>query len=200
MAQGKTFKVYVGAEEIPCPQQKSEVIQLISNMPNEVKAVARIELVGNVNGEAQDITESFESVINSYKYPNQHTCKNCGSIYGTKRKDSAGYCSRSCRDEFLKREQWLRKRPKCPICGKDLEQFQRVYCSSECSRLGALEYSKKYRADKKGETYSPKNKKPKKTLAEIQKEALERGMTVGQYMALEQVNEMRRKGFWGNEA
>lgn len=123
-------------------------------------------------------------------------CPICGKTFHPKR-ESAIYCSWECFCET--RPVTVKEKPEfkiCKWCGKEFKpiHYGCVYCSDECRRLHHLaDVKQHYRENKKASTEEKKTArqmvtgkrdpvKPKKTIAQVVREARERGMSYGQYM------------------
>lgn len=130
-------------------------------------------------------------------------CPECGREFETDL-ISKVYCSRTCAKR-AKKEKWRREHPikvkVCEICGKEFEPANNnsKYCCYDCKIKGR----EKWRAENKDRirqlshkragkyydgTYKSVEMKepqkmppPKKSLAEMAREAREHGMTYGQY-------------------
>lgn len=58
-------------------------------------------------------------------------CKNCGKEfydYASNRKQEYGFCSRKCSAIYNS----SKPKPKCKVCGKEVNQHRNIYCSHKC--------------------------------------------------------------------
>lgn len=123
-------------------------------------------------------------------------CVFCGkpfASWGRKR-----YCSPECRKADREQQKPVRKQRACPICGKLFigHSSKQVACSPECSsereRRRQRERSReawKATAQEKERARAaalqkPPTNKPVKSIAQILREARERGLSYGQYMLI----------------
>lgn len=114
-------------------------------------------------------------------------CMYCGKEFKMNLKGNQKYCSQKCC------EGWYRhKKPKeikyCAICGREVEDTKRLYCSPDCSYEAMLRRQSAYKSIyKKPKAEEPKKKRgrPKKmtSLAEINELARAEGLNYGQYVA-----------------
>jgi hypothetical protein len=114
----------------------------------------------------------------------------CGKEFKMNLKGNQKYCSQKCC------EGWYRhKKPKevkyCAICGREVEDTKRLYCSPDCSYEAMLRRQsayksiyKKPKAEVKEEPKKKRGRKKKKlSLAEINELARAEGLNYGQYVA-----------------
>ena len=128
-------------------------------------------------------------------------CPICGKTFHPKR-ESAIYCSWECFSETRQKAVVETQETKvCKWCGKEFKPIYHgaeKYCSDECRRRCHNEAAKQYQAEQRKANKIEKQtaraaargkamtNKPKKTIAQIVREARERGMSYGQYMLLTQ--------------
>lgn len=126
-------------------------------------------------------------------------CPICGKTFHP-RKEETRFCSMSCYN--ANRQAQIKPKPekRCAWCGKVFDPIHGAikYCSDECRYQQHLADAKQRYHDNKAATAHEKKaaraaargkattNKPKKTIAQIVREARERGMSYGQYMLLTQ--------------
>ena len=106
-------------------------------------------------------------------------CKACGNEFITKY-NAKKYCNEKCRAKNIVRLK-SNSKYKCEFCGEIFTSGRkRKYCNDNC-RLKANGQRKEL------SIVSQKIEKPKYSLAEVSKMALEAGLTYGQYVAKYQI-------------
>lgn len=85
---------------------------------------------------------------------------------------------------------------KCANCGKMFrtkdKAYNAVYCSEECKKDAKSKYNKEYKEVKVRRSYSGKSKSNKE-LADVALEAFKHGLSYGQYVGKQMLQEAKKK-------
>ena len=142
-------------------------------------------------------------------------CARCGMPF-VKNAHNQRYCSAECSYQVMlnkyhyKRECTRENRTLkkvCPWCGNEFEttNVQKIYCGPECKRLKDIELAKEWKKNHPDVKYEPNKTQPKvhvnhdntKVINNLNKEAIEHGMSYGKYVLYlkmqEEANERDRR-------
>lgn len=187
----KCYRLYAERKHISTAQKKDEIPKFIKQAKDKGLTVTKIEYRAMTSDKVKDITKEFDKLLHEKVKPQKREyhkiCPMCGTEFTTTRSRKI-YCNVECQRASLKSTydytpKAYEKRY-CINCGKELDGKHSKYCSTECIN----EWKRKVRADK--------SKKTLMGLADVQREAKKRGVTVGQYLQQLEVERLRNQGFW----